>query len=138
MAAQMFVDVAASMAVIVECLEQGYNMKPSTLYQDNKSMIKLLNNGRRSSKSTKHVNNRFFSVHGKVKEGEIEVDYCPTAIMWADGLTKPLQGKMFVDFRNHLLNPGDSTDEGVCCENQNTMSDERRECMGDEQPSGRG
>jgi len=48
------------------------------------------------------------------------------------------QGKMFVDFRNHLLNPGDSTDDGVCCENQNTMSDERRECMGDEQPSGRG
>ena len=63
---------------------------------------------------------------------------CPTAVMWADGLTKPLHGKMFVDFRNHLLNPGDSTDERVCCENQNTMSDERKECIGDEQPSGRG
>jgi len=58
--------------------------------------------------------------------------------MWADGLTKPLQGKMFVDLRNHLLNPGDSTDEGVCCGNPNTRTDGRRECMDDEQPSGRG
>jgi len=86
--------------------EQEYSMEPSILHQDNESTIKLLNNGRRSSKSTKHVNYRFFAVHGKVKEGEIEVNYCPTATMWADGLTKPLQGKMFEDFRNHLLNQG--------------------------------
>ena len=119
-------------------LEQGYNVEPSILYQDNESTIKLLNNGRRSSKRTKHINNRFFAVHGKIKEGEIEVDYCPTATMWADGLTKPLQGKMFEDFRNHLMNPGDSADEGVCCGNPNTRTDERRECMDDEQPSGRG
>ena len=69
---------------------------------------------------------------GKI-EGEIEVDYCPTATMWADGLTKPLQGKMFEDFRNHLMNPGDPIDEGVCCENPNTSTDERRECMDEEQ-----
>ena len=91
--------------------EQGYSVEPSILHQDNEFTIKLLNNGRRSSKRTKHENNRLFAVHGKVKEGEIEVNYCPTATMWADGLTKPLQGKMFEDFRNHLLNPGDSTDE---------------------------
>ena len=61
--------------------EQEYSMEPSILHQDNESTIKLLNNGRRSSKRTKHVNNRFFAVHGKVNEGEIEVDYCPTATM---------------------------------------------------------
>ena len=66
------------------------------------------------------------------------MDYCPTATMWADGLTKPLQGKMFEDCRNHLMNPRDSADEGVCCGNPNTRTDERRECMDDEQPSGRG
>ncbi len=93
--------------------EQGYSMEPSILHQDNESTINLLNNGRRSRKMTKHVNNRFFAVHGKVEEGEIEVNYCPTATMWADRLTKPLQGKMFDDFRNHLLNPRNSTDEGV-------------------------
>ena len=119
-------------------LEQGYSMEPSRLHQDNESTIKLINNGRRSSKRTKHVNNRFFAVHGKIKEGEIKLNYCPAATMWADGLTKPLQGKMFEDFRNHLLNPGDSTDEGVCCENPNTRADERRECMDDKHPSGRG
>ncbi len=44
-------------------IEQGYSMEPSILHQDNESTIKLLNNGRRSSKRTKHVKNRFFAVH---------------------------------------------------------------------------
>ena len=74
--------------------EQGYSMESSILHQNNESTIKLLNNGRRSSKRMKHVNNRFFAVHGKVKEGKIELNYCPTATMWADRLTKPLQGNM--------------------------------------------
>ena len=46
-------------------LEQTYNMKPTLLYQDNESTIKLINNGRRSSSSkTKHIDNRYFYAHG--------------------------------------------------------------------------
>ena len=45
--------------------------------------------------------------------------------------------EIFDDFRNHLLNPRDSTDEGVCCENPNTMADERTECIDDKQLSER-
>ena len=39
-----------------------------------------------------------------MKKGEIEVRYCDTERMLADGFTKPLQGKKFVYFRNETLN----------------------------------
>ena len=45
-----------------------------------------------------------FFIHDKVKSGEIEVRYCDTERMLADGFTKPLQGKKFVYFRNETLN----------------------------------
>ena len=83
---------------------QGFAMTPSVLYQNNQSTIKLINNGRRSSSNkTKHIDSRFF-IHDKVKSGEIEVRYCDTERMLADGFTKPLQGKKFVYFRNETLN----------------------------------
>ena len=86
-------------------LEQGYKMKPTMLYQDNESTIKLINNGRRSSSSkTKHIDNKYFYTHDKVQKGEIVVRYVPTERMWADGLSKPLQGNPFLLFRHHILN----------------------------------
>ena len=86
--------------------EQGYDMSPSVIFQDNESTIKLAKNGRRSSNRTKHINNRFFRVHDKFKNDEIDLHYCASERMWADGLTKPLQGKAFIEFRNNLLNTG--------------------------------
>ena len=76
-------------------LEQGYNMQPTILYQDDESTIKLTNNGRRTSSSkTKHIDNRYFYAHDKVQKGEIIVSYVPTERMWADGFSKPLQVEM--------------------------------------------
>ena len=86
--------------------EQGYDMSPSVIFQDNESTIKLAKNGRRSSNRTKHINNRFFRIHDKFKNDEIDLHYCASEGMWADGLTKPLQGKAFIEFRNNLLNTG--------------------------------
>jgi len=60
-------------------LAQGYKMKATILYQDNESVIKLVNNGSRSSSSkTKHIDNRYFYIHDKVQKGEILVKYLPT------------------------------------------------------------
>jgi hypothetical protein len=45
------------------------------------------------------------------KAGEINVRYCPTDIMRADVLTKPLQGQKFRDMRAFLQNcPRDYND----------------------------
>ena len=55
---------------------QGYKIKRSILYQDNKSCILLKNNGRASSsKRTKHMNVRYFFITDQISKGDIEVEY---------------------------------------------------------------
>ena len=84
--------------------EQGYEMRPSLIYQDNKSAMLLERNGKASStKRTKHINVRYFFVKDKIAKGEIELEHCPTEIMWADVNTKPRQGQAFIVFRSMLM-----------------------------------
>ena len=74
---------------------QGYEMRKTTLHQDNQSTIKLLVNGRLScGKKSRHVDIRFFLVKDRIEEGEFKVEYCPTEFMIADFFTKPLQGSL--------------------------------------------
>ena len=84
--------------------EQGYPIKDNTLYQDNKSTILMLKNGRNScTGNSRHVNIRYFCVKDRVDKKEIKIEYCPTAIMLADYYTKPLQGQLFKDFRDVIM-----------------------------------
>ena len=84
---------------------QRYKMGASKVYQDNQSTMLLANNGRASSgKRTRHINIRLFLIKDRVKSGDIEIDYCPTDLMIADYLTKPLQGMKFRWFRDQVLN----------------------------------
>ena len=85
--------------------EQGYNTDQTIMYQDNKSAILLEQNGKESSsKRTRHINIRYFYITDCVKRKEFQIQYCPTDDMWADFLTKPLQGKKFMKFRSILMN----------------------------------
>ena len=53
----------------------------------------LIKNGKMSSgKKTKHIKAKFFFIKDRVDDGEIKVIDCPTEGMWADVMTKPLQG----------------------------------------------
>ena len=71
--------------------EQGYDMEPTLLYQDNISAILLETNGKAgSSKRTKHIKAKYFFIKHYYDTGEINLRYCPTEHMWADVLTKPL------------------------------------------------
>jgi hypothetical protein len=84
---------------------QGYNVEIIELFQDNKSTELLMNNGRFSSgKKTKHIKAKFFFVKDRIDAGEMKVTHCPTEEMWADVLTKPLQGKAFRLMRSKLMN----------------------------------
>ena len=84
---------------------QGYKIKRSILYQDNKSCILLENNGQASSsKRTKHINVRYFFITDRISKGDIEFEYCPTGEMIADFFTKPLQGKLFKKFICQIMN----------------------------------
>ena len=74
------------------------------LYQDNTSSIKLEKNGKASStKRTRHINIRYFTITDRVKKGEVTIEYCPTGDMIGDYFTKPLQGSLFKRLRNLVM-----------------------------------
>jgi hypothetical protein len=53
---------------------QGYDVKDSVLFQDNKSSILLEKNGEASSsKRTKHINIRYFVITDRVSKEEVSV-----------------------------------------------------------------
>ena len=78
---------------------QGYEVRTSKLYQDNKSAILLEENGRdSSSKCTKHINVQYFFIKDEVEIGEVTVKHISTHGMVCDYFTKPLQGSKFIEF----------------------------------------
>ncbi len=91
------------MRYFVEC--QGYNIDEYVVYQDNMSALLLENNGRvSSSRCTKHIKATYFLIKDYYDAGKINVKFCPTVKMWADVLTKPLQGQKFRDMQAFLQN----------------------------------
>ena len=83
---------------------QGYKVRKNILYQDNKSTILLLNNGKASSgKRTRAINIRYFFLHDQQRKGNQEVQYCPTGEMIGDFMTKPKQGCDFKRFRDDVM-----------------------------------
>ena len=84
---------------------QGYKIKTNIVYQDNMSTLLLAKNGYvSSSKRTKHIKAKYFFVRHYHNSGEVDLQYCPTEHMWADVLTKPLQGAKFRLMRSFLMN----------------------------------
>src|SRR6218665_98731 len=74
---------------LLEELDQEV-VKPTVLFEDNQSCIKLLQN-EKSSHRTKHVATKFHFVRDFYKSKELDVKYCPSDRMIADLLTKPLE-----------------------------------------------
>jgi hypothetical protein len=83
---------------------QGFAVSNNILYQDNKSAMLLETNEQASSsKRTRHIEIRYYYVANQVAKRDLRVVWCPTDKMIADFLTKPLQGKAFVKFRDLLM-----------------------------------
>ena len=84
---------------------QGYKIKTNIVYQDNMITLSLVKNGYvSSSKRTKHIKAKYFFIRHFQNSGELDLQYCPTKHMWADVLTKPLQGAKFRLMRSFLMN----------------------------------
>ena len=65
----------------------------------------LETNGKLSiSNKTKHIKAKFFFIKDKVKIEEVNIVDCPSGVMWADVLTKPLLGTPFRKMRAQLMN----------------------------------
>ena len=84
---------------------QGYGVKHAEVHQDNFSAQMLETNGKfSSSRKTKHIKTKFFFFKDKVESEEIKIVDCPAGLMWADFLTKPLQGTAFRKMGAQLMN----------------------------------
>ena len=56
-----------------------------------------------SSKRTKHIEARFYFIKDVIERGEVQIEYKPTKEMIGDFFTKPLQGELFIKFRNEIM-----------------------------------
>jgi hypothetical protein len=92
---------------------QGYTISANIVYQDNMSTLSLAKNGYvSSSKRTKHIKAKYLYICHYHNSGELDLQYCPTEKMWADVLTKPLQGSKFQLFWAFLMTcPKNYTEE---------------------------
>ena len=83
---------------------QWYDIARNILYQDNQSAILLETNGKKSSgKRTRALNIRYFFLADQVSKENLIIEYMPTADMWGDHMTKPLQEKLFQKFRALIM-----------------------------------
>ena len=79
-------------------------IQDNVIYQDNKSAMRLDKNGKRSiSKSTRHINIRYYFITDRIMNQEASVEFCPTFDMIRNYFTKALQGSQFRRFRNIVL-----------------------------------
>ena len=90
--------------VLLFTSDEGFAVSDNILYQDNKSAMLLETNGRASSSNrTRHIEILYNNEADQVTKGDLRVVWCPTDMIIADFLTKPLQGKAFVKFWDLLM-----------------------------------
>lgn len=71
---------------------------PTTIYEDNQSCLKLIEEEKLSNRS-KHIDVRYHFVKDYVEKNIVFCVYCPTETMLADLLTKPLCAKRLQQLR---------------------------------------
>jgi hypothetical protein len=101
---------------------QGYGIDENIVGQDNMSTMLLENNGRASSgRRTRHINIRYFFVTDRIKSKEMSVVHCPTGEMVADYFTKPLQGAIYLKFRDLIMNVSKIDPSTDSCKDQRSV-----------------
>ena len=80
----------------------GHSLKePVTLYVDNQSAIKLIENPV-AHDHTKHIDIKYHFIQDAEARGIINVVYCPTNNQTADVLMKPLLREKHKQFKEHM------------------------------------
>ena len=85
-------------------LAQGYQLGPVIIIQDNLSCMALIERGSQASERSRHINIRHFWLNEKITEKEVVVKHLSTEEMFANILTKPVQGAQFARERQGLTN----------------------------------
>jgi hypothetical protein len=85
-------------------IAQGYETGPAIIYQDNLSCMALIKRGGPGSERSRHINIRHFWLTEKVAQEEVVIQHLGTEHMYANVLTKPVQGAQFERERQGLTN----------------------------------
>jgi predicted lactoylglutathione lyase len=85
-------------------LAQGYKSGPVQIFQDNMSCMALIKRGGPGSERSRHINIRHFWLSEKVAQEEVVLQHLRTEDMFANILTKPVQGAQFERERQGLTN----------------------------------
>jgi len=97
---------AAKEAVHLDRLSKSLglsNSEPIDLFMDNQSAIAIAYNPEHHQR-VKHIERRHFFIRELVEEEKIRVPFVRTVDNIADFFTKPLQGDMFDNMRNKIMN----------------------------------
>ena len=85
-------------------IEQGYKVGPARILHDNTSAITLAKKGFSSSKRSRHFHVKHLFIADRIKDGEIDLEYCEGKKMRADILTKGISGKGFSELARDMMN----------------------------------
>ena len=83
-------------------MAQGHTTGPLTVYQDNMSCLALMKRGRSAAEKTRHIDGRYFWMKESVTGGDAVMKHLGTEKMYANVLTKPLQGGQYTAERDML------------------------------------
>ena len=89
------------------------SMVPVIIYQDNLSCMAIMARGGPTTERSRHINIRYFRLCERIKLGEVTLMHRATNLMYANVLTKPLQGKQFVIERDGITNWPEHRDAAV-------------------------
>ena len=84
-------------------LGQGHSCGPVTIYQNNMSCMALIERGWSAVERKRHISIRYFWLKERVDMGEAKVVHLGTKDMYANMLTKPLQGAQFKPERQGVI-----------------------------------
>jgi hypothetical protein len=82
----------------------GHAIGPLVIYQDNMPCMALIERGRSAAERTRHIAIRFFWISERVSSKDVEIVHKPSLQLYANLLTKPLQGPQFLLERQGLTN----------------------------------
>jgi hypothetical protein len=83
-------------------IEQGYEVGPAVIYQDNLSCMTLMKRGGPGSERSRHISIRHFWLCEQVENKVVVFEHLGTEEMFANVLTKPVQGTQFERERRGL------------------------------------
>ena len=97
-------DMASIALGIIYFLQDfGIKFNSVTIYQDNKSTLKMIQKGYPDGKYSRHINIRSYWLKDLVQRHEIQLIYISTNDMVADIMTKATPGRIFRRFRDTIL-----------------------------------